>query len=62
MSTTTTSEQIRPLSKRRYDWPILIFFLLNLCLITYIVDLEQLVLDCGANVRLERQTASRIIG
>ncbi len=45
MSTTTTSEQIRPLSKRRYDWPILIFFLLNLCLITYIVDLEQLVLQ-----------------
>ncbi len=33
-----------PLSKRRMDWPIVIFFLLNLLLITYIVDLEQLVI------------------
>jgi hypothetical protein len=33
-----------PLSKRPMDWPILIFFLLNLLLITYVVDLEQLVI------------------
>jgi len=37
-------KHVAPLSKRRIDWPILIFFLLNLFLITYIVDLEQLVI------------------
>ncbi|MHB8626782.1 MAG: EXPERA domain-containing protein [Aggregatilineales bacterium] len=36
--------RVIPISKRRYDWPILIFFLLNLLFITYIVDLEQLVI------------------
>ncbi len=36
--------QVLPFSKRRSDWPIVIFFLLNLFLITYIVDLEQLVI------------------
>ncbi len=37
-------KHVAPLSKRRIDWPILIFFILNLVLITYIVDLEQLVI------------------
>jgi hypothetical protein len=32
-----------PLSQRRFDWFIITFFLLNLFFITYIVDLEQLV-------------------
>lgn len=35
---------ILPISKRRGDWPILVFFLINLFFITYIVDLEQLVI------------------
>ena len=33
-----------PLSRRRADWPILLFFAINLLFITYIVDLEQLVI------------------
>ena len=32
---------VLPLTKRRMDWPILLFFVLNLVLITYVVDLEQ---------------------
>ncbi len=40
----SVQKHVAPLSKRRVDWPILIFFLLNLFLITYIVDLEQLVI------------------
>jgi len=35
---------ILPLSKRRADWPILLFFAINLLFITYMVDLEQLVI------------------
>lgn len=31
-------------SQRRRDWPIVAFFLINLLFITYIVDLEQLVI------------------
>jgi len=33
-----------PLSKRPLDIAIIIFFIINLCFITYIVDLEQLVI------------------
>jgi hypothetical protein len=40
---------ILPLSRRRADWPIIIFFLINLLLITYIVDLEQLVIPDASN-------------
>ena len=35
---------VLPISRRRADWPILVFFLINLFFITYIVDLEQLVI------------------
>src|SRR4051812_15598653 len=38
-------KEVRPLSQRRGDWIILIFFTINLLLITYIVDLEQLVIS-----------------
>jgi hypothetical protein len=38
-------KEVRPLSQRRGDWIILIFFAINLLLITYIVDLEQLVIS-----------------
>ena len=38
-----------PLSKRRGDWLIVAFFLLNLLFITYIVDLEQLVIPNAAH-------------
>jgi hypothetical protein len=38
-----------PLSKRRADWPIVAFFLVNLLFITYIVDLEQLVIPDPAH-------------
>lgn len=33
-----------PLARRPWDYAFLAFFLLNLCFITYIVDLEQLVI------------------
>ena len=33
-----------PFCTRKVDWPILAFYLLNLSFITYIVDLEQLVI------------------
>src|SRR5215813_380729 len=35
---------IAPLARRRAAWPLVIFFLVNLLFITYIVDLEQLVI------------------
>jgi hypothetical protein len=38
-----------PLSQRRLDWLFIGFWILNLGLITYIVDLEQLVIDDPAN-------------
>lgn len=31
-----------PLGRRRYDWVLLAFFAVNLCFITYFVDIEQL--------------------
>lgn len=31
-----------PLGQRRYDWVFVAFFLVNLCFITYFVDIEQL--------------------
>ncbi|MEE8146259.1 MAG: hypothetical protein V3T24_01540, partial [Longimicrobiales bacterium] len=34
-----------PLSGRRLDWIFIGFWILNLGLITYIVDLEQIVID-----------------
>jgi hypothetical protein len=34
-----------PLSRRRADWIILAFFLINILFITYVVDLEQLVIS-----------------
>ena len=34
-----------PLSRRRADWVILAFFLINILFITYVVDLEQLVIS-----------------
>jgi hypothetical protein len=34
-----------PLSRRRADWIILAFFLINVLFITYVVDLEQLVIS-----------------
>jgi hypothetical protein len=33
-----------PLSQRRFDWLVIAFFIINLGFITYIVDLEQLVI------------------
>jgi hypothetical protein len=41
--------QTRPLSQRRIDIFILIFFVINLSFITYIVDLEQLVIPDPSN-------------
>src|SRR5689334_17007540 len=43
-ATPSPDKHVLPLAKRRIDWPILLFFVLNLVLITYIVDLEQLVI------------------
>src|SRR5258708_15825037 len=34
-----------PLSLRRFDWLVIAFFIINLGFITYIVDLEQLVIS-----------------
>lgn len=33
-----------PLSRRKADWPILAFFWINLIFITYLIDIEQLVI------------------
>ena len=38
-----------PLSRRKLDWAFLAFFFVNLSFITYIVDLEQLVVADPAN-------------
>lgn len=38
-----------PLSARKLDWIIIGFFLINLTFITYVVDLEQLVIDDPGN-------------
>lgn len=34
-----------PLSKRRIDWVLLAYFFVNLTFITYIVDVEQIIID-----------------
>ncbi len=31
-----------PLRQRRFDWVLLAFFAVNLCFITYFIDIEQL--------------------
>ena len=36
--------QIIPLKERPVDWVLLVFFVINLGFITYIVDVEQLVI------------------
>eukprot|EP00703_Trepomonas_sp_PC1_P003457 JAP93149.1 Transmembrane domain-containing protein [Trepomonas sp. PC1] len=41
----------KPLSKRPIDWIILAFFIVNLGFITYIVDLEQLVVADRSNFK-----------
>lgn len=41
--------QSKAFSRRRVDWPIVGFFLINLLVITYIVDLEQLVIADASN-------------
>ena len=38
-------QTMRPFSKRRVDWIFVGFFLLNLLFITYIVDIEQLIIS-----------------
>ena len=38
------NENVIPLRKRRHDWFFIGFFLLNLFFITYVVDLEQLII------------------
>ena len=38
------SSQVIPLSKRKVDWIFIGFFLVNLFFITYIVDIEQLII------------------
>jgi hypothetical protein len=38
-----------PLKKRPIDWPVLLYFFFNLVMITYWVDLEQLVIKDPAN-------------
>jgi hypothetical protein len=40
-----------PLNERRLDWIYLAFFFINLFFITYIVDLEQLVIKDPSNFR-----------
>lgn len=42
-------QQSAPLSQRRGDWIILAFFAINILFITYIVDLEQLVISDPAH-------------
>lgn len=39
---TSTASQSIPLKQRRWDLIFLLFFLVNICFITYIVDIEQL--------------------
>jgi hypothetical protein len=38
-----------PFSQRKWDWLFVLFFLVNLFFITYVVDLEQLVIPDPAN-------------
>ena len=41
----------KPLSQRPVDWIVLAFFVVNLGFITYIVDLEQLVIADRSNFK-----------
>ncbi len=36
--------KVHPFSRRKSDWIFVAFFLLNLCFVTYIVDIEQLII------------------
>jgi hypothetical protein len=38
------ARQVIPLSERKLDYVYIVFFILNITIITYIVDLEQLVI------------------
>ncbi|HUZ36423.1 MAG TPA: hypothetical protein VMV17_08840 [Streptosporangiaceae bacterium] len=38
-----------PLRRRRVDWVLLAFFAVNLCFITYFVDIEQLTVASAAH-------------
>ena len=44
MSTPTSSYSITPLQKRTLDIAILVYFLINILFITYIVDIEKLII------------------
>ncbi|MFZ1041599.1 MAG: emopamil-binding family protein [Anaerolineales bacterium] len=35
---------VRPFLQRKLDWVFVAFFLVNLCFVTYIVDIEQLII------------------
>jgi len=39
------NNRLIPLANRPVDWAIIVFFLINLLFITYMVDVEQLVID-----------------
>jgi hypothetical protein len=50
-----------PLSKRPVDIALIIFFVINLCFITYIVDLEQLVITNPEHFRYPLWPPSKMI-
>lgn len=64
-SNATTSDalegQILPLRKRPFDLVFIVFFLLNLGFITYIVDLEQLVIDDPAKFTYPLWPPARLV-
>jgi len=43
------AETVIPLSKRPLDWVILVFFFFNITIVTYIVDIEQLIIADPTN-------------
>ena len=53
--------QILPLRKRPFDLAFIAFFLLNLGFITYIVDVEQLIIDDPAKFTYPRWPPARLV-
>ncbi|MEO1434537.1 MAG: emopamil-binding family protein [Bacteroidota bacterium] len=43
------NREVIPLRERKIDWPILFFFWLNILFITYMIDIEQLVIKDPSN-------------
>jgi hypothetical protein len=51
-----------PLARRRYDWLLMVFFAVNLCFITYVIDIEQLTVGNAAHFHYPLWPPPQIVG